>query len=273
MKYKYLCIILINIFCFFGGIQDAYSKTCKYSGNIHGQNVTFNIMIQDGTKSGCMWFDANGFIKPGKYAGGCGEQGYTPKLPWESSFYECPNTLYYYDLGFDERSQSLDVQSQKRYIYVSTLSNVNPQYFTNYSDIQISSLTQWHSKGILSHNESKPNEELQENQQTVGNFCTNSGVKTVLKLIGYVVQALRWLIPIIIIVLGIFDFSKAAISSDDKALASATSSLAKRVISGIIIFILPSVVNAILNFIGLNTRSNFEECTSLVLDVFNPKNN
>lgn len=273
MKYKYLYIILASIFWFLSGIQGVYGKTCKYSGNVHGQNITFTILADKDTKSGCMWFDANSFIKPGKYAGDCGEQGYTPKLPWESSFYECPNTLYYYDLGFDERSQSLDVQSQKRYIYVSTLSNVNPQYFTNDSDIQISSSTQWHSKGTLSLNEPNHNEELQENQQIVGSFCSNSGVKTVLKLIGYVVQALRWLIPIIIIVLGIFDFSKAAISSDDKALASATSSLAKRVISGIIIFILPSVVNAILNFIGLNTRSNFEECTSLVLDVFNSKNN
>lgn len=272
MKYKYLCIILASIFCFWCGIQGVYGKTCKYSGNVHGQNITFTILADKDTKSGCMWFDANSFIKPGKYASGCGEQGYTPKLPWESSFYECPNTLYYYDLGFDEMSQSLEVQSQKRYIYVSTLSNVNPQYFTNYSDIQISSSTQWHSKGTLSLvNESGG--ETTNGGMNYDKLCSDysSGIGGAARIIGYIVLVVKWLVPIVIIILGIIDFAKAVISSDDKALNKATSSLAKRIVAGLIVFFIPTLLLALLNLLdisnGIENNGRFDACTKCILNA------
>lgn len=278
MKYKYLCIILASIFCFLCGIQGVYGKTCKYSGNVNEQNITFNIMIQDGTKAGCMWFSANSFIKPGKSTDVCatveGRQGYTPKLPWENAFYECPNTLYYYGVGYER--DSIDERGQKKYLYISTLSNVSPHYFTNYSDIDISSLTDWHSEGTLSRVdvvEEQSGGETTNGGMNYDKLCSDysSGIGGAARIIGYIVLVAKWLVPIVIIILGIIDFAKAVISSDDKALNKATSSLAKRIVAGLIVFFIPTLLLALLNLLdisnGIENNGRFDACTKCILNA------
>ena len=102
----------------------------------------------------------------------------------------------------------------------------------------------------------------------------NAGIRKAARIIGYVIAIAKWVVPMILIIFGIVDFTKASISSDDKALSKAASSLLKRVVAGLIVIFIPTIAIAILNFIevskGITDESNpnFAACTKC---IFNPK--
>lgn len=107
------------------------------------------------------------------------------------------------------------------------------------------------------------------------NFCANEGVSDVFKMIGHIIQILKWVVPIILIVMGIFDFAKASLSSDDKALSKATNSLVNRLVAGVIVFLAPSIIMALLKtfqFNGIITDERFVGCSEILFDVSNYDN-
>ena len=103
-------------------------------------------------------------------------------------------------------------------------------------------------------------------------ICDQNDVKQAFKIAGYVVQLARWIVPLILIVLGMVDFGKAAISSDDKAISKATAALVRRFIAGVVVFFIPTIVLAILNVIditnGIEEKSDttFGQCTKCLFD-------
>ena len=111
----------------------------------------------------------------------------------------------------------------------------------------------------------------------------NKGIRQTFKMVGYFIQVIKWIAPLTIIVLGMIDFGKAAISNDDKAINKATTSLIRRVLSGIVIFFIPTIVMAVLNVLevynGLDdnfidplkkeVESQFGACTKCLFDPFN----
>ena len=70
------------------------------------------------------------------------------------------------------------------------------------------------------------------------NFCGRTA--PIWQFVGYFLVALKIVIPLIIIVLGVIDFATAVVSSDDKAISSATKGLFKRLIVGVVIFFIPT---------------------------------
>ena len=79
------------------------------------------------------------------------------------------------------------------------------------------------------------------------NFCLKTS--GMWQLVGYVLFAIKIIVPLIIIVLGIIDFAKASLSSDDKAVSKAASSLLNRFIIGIAVFFVPTVVSIVLGLV------------------------
>ena len=76
------------------------------------------------------------------------------------------------------------------------------------------------------------------------NFCLKTS--GMWQLAGYVLFAIKIIVPLIIIVLGIIDFAKASLSSDDKAVSKAAASLLNRFIIGVAVFFVPTVVSIVL---------------------------
>ena len=104
------------------------------------------------------------------------------------------------------------------------------------------------------------------------NICSNSNVKSAVKIIGIVVAIIRWVAPLIIIVLGIIDFTRVILSDDEKAISKAGGALGRRIIAGIVIFFIPTIMVAILNLLEVSidiTDSNWIGCTRCILDVDN----
>ena len=103
------------------------------------------------------------------------------------------------------------------------------------------------------------------------NFCGNPGVTKVMKILGSVVYILKFIGPLLIIVFGVIDYAKAVVSSDENALNKATESLIRRIISGVVVFLIPSILWGLLNVIditdGMHDLNNteFGTCTKCLL--------
>jgi len=99
-------------------------------------------------------------------------------------------------------------------------------------------------------------------------------VRLAFKMAGYVIQIIKWLIPILIVVLGMVDFGQAVISNDEKALSKSLASLTKRLIAGVVVFFIPSIIMGILSVIEITkgiekeSNSNFGACTKCLFDPF-----
>lgn len=99
------------------------------------------------------------------------------------------------------------------------------------------------------------------------NFCTNA--KEIIRLIGWVVFIFKIIIPLIVIVLGAFDLGKAVMSGKDDDIKKNAKTLGVRVIAGVIVFILPSIIlwafEAFTSFGGMKDTIDFEVCKECLL--------
>lgn len=98
----------------------------------------------------------------------------------------------------------------------------------------------------------------------MGNFCTETA--EIWQLVGSVVTILKIVIPLIIIVLAVIDLGKAAIASDDKEMKGAFSKLTKRIIAGVLIFFIPTLITIAFNFVGefQDNKAEFDVCLACI---------
>jgi len=104
-------------------------------------------------------------------------------------------------------------------------------------------------------------------------ICDNQYILEAMRIVGVLIQLVKWVVPIILIVLGMVGYGKAAISGDDNATSKATSSLLKKFIAAIVIFLIPTIITAFLNFIditdGIMDNERFSPCTKCLFDPIN----
>ena len=99
------------------------------------------------------------------------------------------------------------------------------------------------------------------------NFCASTA--NIWQILGYVVNIIKIVIPLILIVLGMIDLGKAVISSDDKAINKAVTSLIKRFIAAVIMFFIPTIVSALFNALSVGdlTSDDANKCVQCVTDA------
>ena len=89
-----------------------------------------------------------------------------------------------------------------------------------------------------------------------------------MRFIGTIINFLKIIIPIVIIGFGIMDLYKAVTGSKDDEIKKAVKSIIIRTIAGIFIFLLPGIVQFVLNWV--NEWSNYENswccCTDCLLN-------
>ena len=103
------------------------------------------------------------------------------------------------------------------------------------------------------------------------NFCEQNGVKLTFRVIGLVIFVAKILVPLLIIVFGILDFYKALISSDEKNTKEAFYIFAKRIIAGIIVFFIPTIINIIVTLIdgADGVKSKASQCQDCLVHPIN----
>ncbi len=103
-----------------------------------------------------------------------------------------------------------------------------------------------------------------EETSKIENFCKEPKILKAFRFIGYLLLIVKIVIPILLIVLGSTDFVKAVISSDADAVKKSTQTLITRVIAGVVIFFLPTIVNFVFNLIPSQSVSSTEQCRTCI---------
>lgn len=70
-------------------------------------------------------------------------------------------------------------------------------------------------------------------------------------LYDYIFNGIRIAIPVLLVVLIMIDFFKATAAGDEKEMKKAQTDAIKRIVIGVVIVLLPTIVNILLNFVGL----------------------
>lgn len=98
-------------------------------------------------------------------------------------------------------------------------------------------------------------------------FCQGK-IQGVFTALGWIFFIIKILIPIILVIFGTIDLSKAVIASKDDEIKKSVKTLLIRVVAGIIIFFIPTILNMIVKMFDQNDVYNgtFMDCTSCMLD-------
>ena len=97
--------------------------------------------------------------------------------------------------------------------------------------------------------------------------CSKMG--GLLQIVGYILTIFKIAIPLIIIALGMFDFGKAVVAEKEDEIKKQTKRLLMRVVAGIVIFFVPSIVLFIFEQVGNYStdkeQAEFANCENCLL--------
>ena len=114
--------------------------------------------------------------------------------------------------------------------------------------------------------------DAQNDNEVVENFCAGSRLG-VFTTIGWVFWIAKILVPIVLIALGCIDLGKAVIASKDDEIKKSVKTLVIRIVAGIIIFFVPTLINLVVNLINgsdVYTGEDFGTCTHCLLVPTDP---
>lgn len=101
------------------------------------------------------------------------------------------------------------------------------------------------------------------------NFCAYAGVRRTLMIIGIIIIIAKIIIPLIITITGMITFFKTVLSGKDDDFKNSISILAKKIVAGLIIFFLPTVINYAFEALVGYDDSGYTACSTCLLDVDN----
>ena len=96
-------------------------------------------------------------------------------------------------------------------------------------------------------------------------FCQSKGVIEVMRIGYYAINIIKIVVPLLIIIFGVIDFAKAVIASDDDAIKKSAKGFAIRLIAGVVIFFIPTIINFVVNLVP-NNNDDFPGCSGCLFD-------
>lgn len=102
--------------------------------------------------------------------------------------------------------------------------------------------------------------------------CTD--FKGAVQIVGLILKVIQWVVPIILILLGTIDLVKAVIAGKEDDIKKNQTTLIKRVIAAVIVFLVPLIVGILMGMIGQGGKSSWKTCWNKyhdkgVSDLFN----
>lgn len=87
------------------------------------------------------------------------------------------------------------------------------------------------------------------------------GLNPVLRIVGIVVFGVKVVVPIILIVIGMFDLARAVTEKDENKIKDAQKLLIKRAIAAVLVFLVVTVVTVLMGLIG---SKSYEKCMDCI---------
>lgn len=85
-------------------------------------------------------------------------------------------------------------------------------------------------------------------------WCEQQGVIKIFKLIIKILQIVRWAVPIILIVFCVIDVAKIVTNPDHEK--DVKKSITNRLIAAVIVFLVPTLVNLVMNLVSIGQGNN-----------------
>lgn len=101
------------------------------------------------------------------------------------------------------------------------------------------------------------------------NPCNEEDILKALRVIGYILFIVKFLVPLIIIGYGTFDIFKSVADKDEKSLSKQLKQLGIRVITGLVIFLIPNIVDAAFSIsdkLNIIETSQYKKCSKCILN-------
>lgn len=97
--------------------------------------------------------------------------------------------------------------------------------------------------------------------------CEDSGVLKTFQMAGYVLYVVKIVVPLLLILFGIVDMVKVIISGDDGSLNKQVAVIIKRGIVAIIVFLIPSVVDALFSVVTnySDVMEEYKDCYNCIM--------
>lgn len=99
-----------------------------------------------------------------------------------------------------------------------------------------------------------------------GADLSNTDLNVIPALTSTVVSIIQWVIPVILIVLGMIDLGKAVTSNDEKQMKEAQKTLIKRVIYAVLVLFIVAIVRFV--FSALAPDDNSQKSVSACINCF-----
>ena len=98
--------------------------------------------------------------------------------------------------------------------------------------------------------------------------CNDERVLNVFRLVGFAIVLTKIIAPLLLMIFGVIELSKAIIASDDKAISNAVSLLAKKAIASVIIFFIPTIVDVVYSLVieAGDIQTTFHKCQKCLVD-------
>ncbi len=100
-------------------------------------------------------------------------------------------------------------------------------------------------------------------------FCDYGGVRRTFKIIGIIINLVKIIVPLILTFSGMVGISKTIISGKFDDLKGGIIQLSKQAVAGLIIFIIPGLLDFVFDSLVEYDDSNFTACTNCLLDTNN----
>ncbi len=101
-------------------------------------------------------------------------------------------------------------------------------------------------------------------------FC--NGTKEIWELVGWLLFIFKIVIPVLLIIWGMIDMGKAVVGSKDDEIKKASKSLMMRVIAGVVVFFIPTLVGFIFTIVdgfSGDVEADWEVCNTCLTDPGN----
>lgn len=110
---------------------------------------------------------------------------------------------------------------------------------------------------------------LDKAAQTTQTTCdlgdATDGVLVILYYVRLAIRILQIAVPIGLILFGTIDMAKAVIAGDEKKMKEAQKPFVKRIVSAVIVFLIPFIVNVVVGFVTSNTE--YKGCWAAASDI------
>lgn len=105
---------------------------------------------------------------------------------------------------------------------------------------------------------------------TANGFC--AGTASIWQLVGNILTIFKIVIPILILIFGMIDLGKAVIASKDDEIKKAAKMLLIRILVGLVIFFIPTLVGFIFTIVGSfnDVKADYDICAAC---ISSPKSN